>query len=57
VALKAVLYAVPTDPGGGVPAITGSGLTVMLATLEFVVPLVVAVKVTFIWEVIPVGAV
>ncbi len=36
---------------------TGSGLTVMLATLASAVPLIAAVRVTFIWFVMPAGAV
>jgi hypothetical protein len=36
---------------------TGSGFTVILAVLEFPVPVIVAVRVSFSWEVIPTGAV
>ena len=56
-AFKIVLYAAPTVPGDVAPEITGSGLTVMLAMRELAVPLIVAVKVTFIWLAMPGGAV
>jgi len=56
-AFRIVLYAAPTAPRGGAPEITGSGLTVMLAMLALAVPLIVAVKVTFIWLAMPAGAV
>ena len=56
-AVRVVLYATPTTPGGGTPAITGSGLTVMLTTFLLCVPAMEAVRVTSICEVRPAGAV
>ena len=56
-AAKVVVYGTPTTPAGGVPVITGSGLTVMVTLLLTLVPGSVAVSTTFMGAVSPAGAV